>query len=113
MPRVFKNAVSGASERMEDMRMSEIMRISPEKARQDPEAVFDRPVDIEKEVGFTRGQKIATLKRWETDVVRRIESTDEGMPANDESADDAALLKEIKMVIDAIQTGEASQTETH
>jgi hypothetical protein len=89
--------------------MSEIMRIEPEKARQDPEAVFNRPADIENEVGLTRGQKIATLKRWEVDVMRRLESTDEGMPPNDENADDAALLKEIKMVIDAIQTGEKAK----
>lgn len=94
--------------------MSEIMRIEPEKARQDPEAVFDRPADIENEVGLTRGQKIATLRRWEMDVTRRLESTDEGMPANGESADDADLLKEIKMVIDAIQTGEkAKNAEMH
>ena len=86
--------------------MSEIMRIEPEKARQDPEAVFDRPADIESEVGLTRGQKIARLRRWEVDVTRRLESTDEGMSPNDENADDADLLKEIKMVIDAIQTGE-------
>jgi|LNFM01.1.fsa_nt_gb hypothetical protein len=90
--------------------MSEIMRIEPERARQDPEAVFDRPADIGKEVGLTRGQKIATLKRWEVDVTRRLESTDEGMPQNEDSGDssnDAVLLKEIKMVIDAIQTGQA------
>jgi hypothetical protein len=89
--------------------MSEIMRIEPEKARQDPEAVFDRPADIENEVGLTRGQKIATLRRWEVDVTRRLKSTDEGMPPNDENADDADLLKEIKMVIDAIQTGEKAK----
>jgi len=86
--------------------MSQIMRITPEKARQDPEAVFKRPADIEKEVGLTRGQKLATLKRWETDVLRRIESTDEGMPSNDGNSDDAVLLKEIKVVIEAIQAGE-------
>ncbi|MFN3746419.1 MAG: hypothetical protein ACK4TL_17090 [Hyphomicrobiaceae bacterium] len=86
--------------------MSEIMRISPEKARQDPEAVFDRPADIEKEVGLTRGQKLATLKRWEADVERRLASTDEGMPSNDQNSYDADLLKEIKMAIDAIQSGE-------
>ncbi len=85
--------------------MSEIMRIAPERARQDPEAVFKRPADIEKEVGLTRGQKIATLKRWEADVTRRLESTDEGMPSNNENSNDAALLKEIKVVIDAINTG--------
>ncbi len=94
--------------------MSEIMRIEPEKARQDPEAVFDRPADIENEVGLTRGQKIATLKRWEVDVTRRLESTDEGMPSNEDAADDADLLKEIKMVIDAIQTGEKpKEVEMH
>ncbi len=94
--------------------MSEIMRIEPEKARQDPEAVFDRPADIENEVGLTRGQKIATLKRWEVDVTRRLKSTDEGMPPNDDAADDADLLKEIKMVIDAIQTGEKpKEVEMH
>jgi hypothetical protein len=86
--------------------MSEIMRISPEKARQDPEAVFDRPAGIEKEIGLTRGQKRATLKRWAADVERRLASTDEGMPSNDQSSYDAELLKEIKMVIDAIQSGE-------
>lgn len=93
--------------------MSEIMRIEPEKARQDPEAVFERPVDLEKEIGLTRGQKIATLKRWEADVVRRLDSTDEGMPSNGENTSDAALLKEIKMVIDAIQTGEETRPGAH
>lgn len=86
--------------------MSEIMRIEPEKARRDPEAVFDRPADIEKEVGLTRGQKLATLKRWEADVTRRLESTDEGRPSNNENSNDAALLKEIKVVIEAINAGE-------
>ena len=91
--------------------MSEIMRIEPEKARLDPEAVFERPADIEKEVAFTRGQKLATLKRWEADVMRRMDSTDEGMPSNGGNSDDAALLKEIKIVIEAIQAGEAANPD--
>jgi len=91
--------------------MAEIMRIAPEKARQDPETVFDRPVDIEKEVGLTRGQKLATLKRWEADVTRRLESTDEGMPSNNENSNDAALLKEIRVVIDAISSGEEANPD--
>ena len=86
--------------------MAEIMRINPDKARQDPETVFDRPADIEKHVGLTRGQKLATLKRWEADVTQRLEATVEGMPANGTSADDSALLKEIKIVIEAISAGE-------
>lgn len=91
--------------------MSEIMRIQPEKARQDPETVFDRPADIEKEVGLTRGQKLATLRRWEADVTQRLEATSEGMPPNGTSAADAALLKEIKVVIEAINAGQESDPD--
>lgn len=92
--------------------MTEIMRINPDKARQDPEAVFERPADIEKHVGLTRGQKLATLRRWEADVTRRLESTAEGMTSNDEVADDdAVLLKEIKVVIEAISAGEEPRPE--
>ncbi len=88
--------------------MSEIMRIKPEKARQDPETFFDHPGDIEKELGLTRGQKLATLKRWEADVTQRLKATTEGMPANGTSADDSALLKEIKIAIDALTSSELS-----
>lgn len=91
--------------------MSEIMRIVPDKARQDPETVFDRPADIEKHLGLTRGQKLATLKRWETDVTQRLKATAEGMPDNDSTLVDAALLKEIKIVIEAINVGEEPQPE--
>lgn len=91
--------------------MSEIMRINPDKARLDPETVFARPADIEKHVGLTRGQKLATLRRWETDVVQRLEATTEGMPSNDTTSADAALLKEIKIVIEAIAAGQEPQPE--
>ncbi len=85
--------------------MAEIMRIVPDKARQDPETVFATPADIEKHVGLTRGQKLATLRRWEADVTQRLEATAEGMPANDTTLDDFTLLKDIKIVIEAINTG--------
>jgi hypothetical protein len=92
--------------------MSEIMRINPDKAKQDPEAVFARPTDIEKHVGLTRGQKLATLRRWEADVTQRLEATTEGMPSNDTTSEDSALLKEIKIVIEAINAGAQPQPET-
>ena len=82
--------------------MSEIMRIQTEKARRDPEAVFDRPGDIAKELGLTRGQKLAALKRWESDVTQRLKATTEGMPGNGTSAEDSALLEEIKTSINAL-----------
>ena len=93
--------------------MSEIMRINPDKARLDPETVFEKPADIEKHVGLTRGQKLATLRRWEADVTQRLEATTEGMPSNDTTSADAALLKEIKIVIDAILAGEEPQPDKH
>ena len=86
--------------------MTEIMRINPDKARQDPESVFKRPADIDKEVGLTRGQKLTALRRWEADVTRRLASTGEGMPSHDTTSSDSVLLKEIKIVIDAISAGE-------
>jgi hypothetical protein len=91
--------------------MSEIMRIKPEKARQDPEAVFASPADIDKHVGLTRGQKLATLRRWEADVTQRLEATAEGMPSNGTAPDDAALLKEIRIVIEAITVGKEPHPE--
>ena len=91
--------------------MSEIMRIVPDKARQDPETVFSRPADIEKHVGLTRGQKLATLKRWEADVTQRLKATSEGMPSNGTTTNDSALLKEIKIVIEAISAGEEPQPD--
>jgi len=91
--------------------MSEIMRIVPDKARQDPETVFARPADIEKHVGLTRGQKLATLKRWEADVTQRLKATAEGMPSNGTTTDDSALLKEIKIVIEAVSAGEQPQPD--
>jgi hypothetical protein len=93
--------------------MSEIMRINPDKARLDPETVFEKPAEIEKHVGLTRGQKLATLRRWEADVTQRLEATTEGMPSNDTTSADAALLKEIKIVIDAILAGEEPQPDKH
>lgn len=91
--------------------MSEIMRINPDKARLDPETVFARPADVDKHVGLTRGQKLATLRRWEADVTQRLEATTEGMPSNDTTSADSALLKDIKIVIEAINSGQEPQPE--
>jgi hypothetical protein len=39
-------------------------------------------------------------------VTRRLASTGEGMPSHDTTANDSVLLKEIKIVIEAINSGE-------
>jgi hypothetical protein len=52
--------------------MGTILRINSELARKKPEEVYTRPADIIGEIGLTRGQKIAALKRWEGRVQARI-----------------------------------------
>lgn len=76
--------------------MSEIVNFDREKARFDPESVFARPGLVAEEEGLTRGQKIATLERWEQQVLERLAATSEGMPSYGSSPNEADLLSEIK-----------------
>jgi hypothetical protein len=76
--------------------MGFISSISQEKARFDPESVFDHPVDIVNEKGLTRGQKLATLTRWRGILMDRIRATSEGMaPPDGQTADEASQIEEI------------------
>ena len=59
--------------------MGTIMRINVEKARFDPSTVFPRPMDIIEEPGLTRGQKLATLKRWSECLHDQLGAASEGM----------------------------------
>lgn len=89
--------------------MAEIVKIDSEKARFDPESVFARPSLVAEEAGLTRGQKIATLERWEQQVLDRLAATSEGMPANDTSAHEADLLAEIKATLADLQDATAEE----
>lgn len=76
--------------------MGVISSISPEKARFDPESVFEHPSDLVHEKGLTRGQKLATLGRWRAILKDRIRASGEGMePGDERTADDAAQIEEI------------------
>jgi hypothetical protein len=76
--------------------MGIISSISQEKARFDPESVFDHPYDLVHEKGLTRGQKLATLARWRAILTDRIRAAGEGMePTDDRTADEAARMEEI------------------
>ncbi len=59
--------------------MGTIMRINVDKARFDPATVFLRPMDIVAEPGLTRGQKLATLKRWSDSLHAQLAAASEGM----------------------------------
>jgi hypothetical protein len=46
-------------------------------AKQDPEGTFDSPFGIVEEQLFTRGEKIATLDRWQSNVVKELSALGE------------------------------------
>ncbi len=79
--------------------MPEIMNMNTNKARFNPASVFDRPLDIIDAVGLTRGQKIASLERWQEDLLEELAATNEGMPSNGYATQNATLLEEIKLAI--------------
>jgi hypothetical protein len=72
--------------------MGTILRINSELARKNPEQVYTRPADIIGEIGLTRGQKIAALKRWEGRVQARLGHA----PENAHAFGDVCLLSAIK-----------------
>jgi hypothetical protein len=81
----------------------EIQRINREAAKNDPESQFDSPEELAKEVGLTRGEKIAALERWAYLVDRRLQSGDEGMPTYGTEPRDAELLRRIKLTMAELQ----------
>ena len=85
--------------------MGSIMSINTEKARLEPEAIFDVPGAVVEEPGLTRGQKIAALERWRATLLDRIRATGEGMaPAPGDTANEAATLEEISRALDALRS---------
>lgn len=84
--------------------MTEIVNLNVEKARLEPDAVFADPLDIVAEIGFTRGQKIATLKRWEQSLQDRMRATGEGMaPPAGQTADEAATIVKIGKALEFLE----------
>jgi hypothetical protein len=75
--------------------MGTIMRINTELARLNPERVFARPAHILAEIALTRGQKIASLRRWEERVEERLAHA-ERSAREVRSFGDEKLLREIK-----------------
>jgi hypothetical protein len=77
--------------------MVEIARLPTERARCEPEAVFERPEDIIEELLLTRGQKLAALARWREQVLERRRVAARGLllPDLDELNADNELLASI------------------
>lgn len=79
--------------------MSTISRLKSQEARLNPETQFENPAQLVSEIGLTRGQKLAALRRWEQKIAHELAAASEGMPSTDEDATKAALLSEIGRAI--------------
>lgn len=91
--------------------MAEVMKIDREAAKTEPESHFSTPEELVSCEALTRGEKIATLKRWAFLVDRRLASGDEGMPiSGDQEAADAELLQKIEKARSAL-AGDAEATD--
>jgi hypothetical protein len=55
--------------------MTELASLNRDAAKQRPESVFERPLEIVNEVLFTKGEKLTALARW-----RLTFSTSSGRP---------------------------------
>ncbi len=79
--------------------MSEIMNLNSENARLVPHTVFPYPIDIVREIGLTRGQKIAALGRWR----HHLENPSEGDPTRTQPTpplpDTAVTLEGIRLAL--------------
>ena len=79
--------------------MAIIARLNRNRAKYDPSAVFESPSMILGEVLLTRGEKLATLRRWREAVCREISAATEGMATRGASDN---LIRELAQIEEAI-----------
>lgn len=92
--------------------MTENKPLDRETAKQEPEAAFERPLEIVDEKLLTRGEKLATLERWRQNILEQLKATGEGMPPDGASAERTGVLEEIEEARRRLTEGEPDQTST-
>jgi hypothetical protein len=78
--------------------MTEKKPLDREAAKQQPETVYARPLDILDEQLLTKGEKLATLERWRQGILEQLKATSEGMPPDGNTPDRTVVLDEIEEV---------------
>jgi hypothetical protein len=81
--------------------MAPIARLRTERARFHPDTVFQHPSEIVDEMLLTRGQKLATLKRWRQRLIEKARAKQDGGIAQDDSA--LAVYSEMMAAIEAAE----------
>jgi hypothetical protein len=77
------------------MLMSEVAALNRDVAKQQPESVFESPLDIVNEVLLTKGEKLATLTRWRLNILGELDASNEGMATHGYTGTQLAFLEEI------------------
>ena len=76
--------------------MSEVAALNRDVAKQQPESVFESPLDIVNEVLLTKGEKIATLTRWRLNILGELDASNEGMATRGYASELLTVLEEIE-----------------
>jgi hypothetical protein len=61
------------------MQMTEVRALNRDTAKQQPESVFESPLEIVCEILLTKGEKFATLNRWRESIFAELNASNEGM----------------------------------
>lgn len=85
--------------------MVEVLRINTQKALHDPASVFGSPEALASEIALTRGQKIATLQRWEEQVCERLAAAGSELSHLGAPMIEADLLEAIRSVRENLKLG--------
>ena len=76
--------------------MSEVAALNRDVAKQQPESVFESPLDIVNEVLLTKGEKLATLTRWRLNILGELDASNEGMATRGHTREQLSVLEEIE-----------------
>ena len=76
--------------------MTEVRALNRDAAKQQPESVFESPLQIVNEILLTKGEKLATLNRWRRSIVGELDASNEGMATRGYASEQLTVLEEIE-----------------
>jgi hypothetical protein len=79
--------------------------IDLDKAKLDPQSVFNTPQEVIDAPGLSPDDKKTILIRWEADVDSLLRATEEGMPPSGSHRSSAELLRAVHLAIESLDVG--------
>ena len=76
--------------------MTEVRALNRDAAKQQPESVFESPLQIVNEILLTKGEKLATLNRWRRSILGELDASNEGMATRGYASELLTVLEEIQ-----------------